>query len=113
MIKNKQNTEHYFWGNKCEGFHLIKKENLSIIQEIMPPSTKEQMHFHNHAEQFFYILSGTATFLIDDDQIEVGKGEGIHILSKIKHQIFNNQSTVLEFLVISQPSTKEDRINIQ
>ena len=55
MIKNKQNTEHYFWGNKCEGLHMVKTENLSVIQEIMPPSTKEQVHYHNKAIQFFNI----------------------------------------------------------
>ena len=112
MIKNKQNTEHYFWSDKCEGFRLVQTENLSVIQEIMPPSTMEQMHYHNEAMQFFYIIKGIATFIIENEQIVVDKGNGIQILPKIKHQIQNNQSFELEFLVISQPQTKNDRINI-
>ena len=112
MIINKQNTEHYFWGDECEGFRLVKSENLSIIQEIMPPNTAEQLHYHNNAEQFFYTIKGTATFEIEGKQFKVEKGNGIHILPKIKHQIQNNQTIDLEFLVISQPTTKNDRINI-
>ena len=111
MIKNKNNTEHYYWGNKCEGFHLVKTKNLSVIQEIMPPYTKEKRHLHNKSQQFFYILSGTASFIIENDLIQVNKGSGIHIQPKIKHQIQNNQSFELEFLVISEPTTKNDRIN--
>jgi mannose-6-phosphate isomerase-like protein (cupin superfamily) len=112
MIKNKQNTEHYFWGNKCEGFHLVKTDNLSVIQEIMPPNTSEKLHYHNNSQQFFYILKGTATFEIEQEIFTVKKGNGIYIKSKIKHKIQNLQSKSLEFLVISQPTTRGDRIEI-
>ena len=62
MKISKENSEHYYWGEKCNDWHLIKSENLSIIQEIMPPKTKEQNHYHNFSEQFFYILDGITTF---------------------------------------------------
>ena len=112
MIKNKLNTEHYFWGDKCEGFHLVKSDSLSVIQEIMPPDSSEQLHFHNRAEQFFYILNGTAVFEIEGKKTKLEKGCGISILPKLKHIIKNCGDDDLEFLVISQPTTKNDRINI-
>ena len=112
MIKNKENTEHYFWGKNCEGFHLLKSEKLSIIQEIMPPKTSEIVHYHNNSQQFFYILKGKATFEINDKKVIVEKESSIHIKPKYQHKIYNNEESNLEFLVISQPTTKNDRVNI-
>ena len=28
-----KNAEHYFWGEKCDGWHLAKSSGLSVIQE--------------------------------------------------------------------------------
>jgi len=38
-IKNTNNAEHYLWGDNCDGWHLLKTDSLSIIQENMPPDT--------------------------------------------------------------------------
>jgi len=112
MIKSVKNAEHYWWGEKCEGWHLVKSQELSIIQELMPPGTAEQKHFHQTAFQFFYILKGTATFELENEIIEVSENEGINIKPGIKHQIKNQTESDLEFIVISQPTTRGDRIDI-
>jgi mannose-6-phosphate isomerase-like protein (cupin superfamily) len=112
MIKNKENTKHYFWGNNCESWILMDSENLSIKSEKMPANTCEKMHFHKNSQQFFYILKGKATFFIDEVQFEVGAQNGISIEPLQKHFIENNSSEILEFLVISNPSTNNDRILI-
>jgi hypothetical protein len=52
-IKNTDNSEHYIWGENCDGWHLLKSDSLSVIQEKMPPGTKESLHFHSKAQQFF------------------------------------------------------------
>jgi len=111
MKKSKENSEHYKWGNNCNGWHLVKSEKLSIIEELMPANTSEQKHYHNFSEQYFYILNGTATFEMEKEIVEVNKGEGIHIYPQVVHQIKNEKSTDLEFIVISQPTSRGDRIN--
>jgi hypothetical protein len=35
MIKSTENSEHYQWGNLCDGWHLLKSDTLSVIQEKM------------------------------------------------------------------------------
>ena len=109
MIKSKENCEHYKWGNNCNGWHLVKTPNLSVIEELMPPNTQEKRHYHENSQQFFRILKGKATFEIEDKIFEIEKGNGIHILPKTKHKISNNQSENLEFIVISEPTTRGDR----
>ncbi|MDR3008186.1 MAG: cupin domain-containing protein [Sphingobacterium sp.] len=111
-IKNTDNSEHYIWGENCDGWHLLKSDSLSVIQEKMPPGTKESLHFHSKAQQFFYILKGTATFEVDNQLYVVEENSGFHIQASQKHRIFNRTNQDLEFLVISQPKSHGDRINL-
>src|ERR1051326_903317 len=55
---SRENAEHYRWGVDCDGWYLVRDKNLSVIEEFMPPGTAEIRHHHQHAQQFFYILSG-------------------------------------------------------
>lgn len=110
MKKSKENSEHYIWGDNCSGWHLVKSQSLSVIEELMPPYTQESKHYHEKSQQFFQILRGTATFEIENDIIQVESGAGIHIPPKTKHRIRNDQQENLEFIVISEPTTRGDRI---
>jgi quercetin dioxygenase-like cupin family protein len=112
MITSTDNAEHFIWGNQCDGWHLLKSDSLSIIQERMPPGTSEQLHYHEHAQQVFYILSGTATFEIEGEVKIVNPGQSIHIAPNTKHQILNNSDSDLHFLVISEPKSRGDRVNV-
>ncbi|HEY2583261.1 MAG TPA: cupin domain-containing protein [Mucilaginibacter sp.] len=112
MITSTDNAEHYLWGNHCDGWHLLKSDELSVIQERMPPGAGEQRHFHESAQQVFYILTGTATFEIGRETKTVGVRQSIHIPKNTKHRIINNSDADLHFLVISQPKSHGDRVNI-
>ena len=113
MKKNRDNSEKYLWGNDCHGWHLVKNKELSIIEELMPPNTREVQHYHSKAQQFFYILRGEATFEVNSKTTKVSEREGIHIEPGIVHQIRNEANVDLEFLVISQPTSKGDRIDLE
>jgi len=63
------------------------------------------------AQQFFFILRGTAIFYFDDKKETVATQKGILIPAGTKHYIANETDEELEFLVISQPSTNNDRTN--
>jgi len=51
MKISKDISEHYTWGNNCDGWHLLKTDNLSIIQERMFSGTNEAFHFHHKTQQ--------------------------------------------------------------
>lgn len=111
MLKNVNNSPHYTWGDNCDGWHLLDTSDLSVIQERMPPGTEEVLHYHKKAEQLFYILSGKATFYIEEEQIVAGQGDSIYIKPNTKHCIKNlTVDEDLSFLVISQPKSHGDRV---
>lgn len=105
-------TEHYNWGNCCDGWHLVKTDSLSVIREKMPTKSKEQTHYHKKSQQFFYILSGVATFEIEGQLHRIEQNKGIHIKPGVVHRISNNEESDLEFIVVSEPKSHGDRVNI-
>jgi len=111
-IKSIQNAENYKWGDGCDGWHLLKTNSLSVIQERMSPGTSERKHFHNHSQQLFFILSGVATFEIEGQVYVVNPNHSIHIPSGTEHFIANKNNQELEFLVISEPKSHGDRVNL-
>jgi mannose-6-phosphate isomerase-like protein (cupin superfamily) len=107
----KATAEHYTWGAQCDGWHLLKSPELSVIQERMPPGTAEARHLHHRAQQFFYILSGEALMDVDSRSIVLTAGEGIRIPAGVAHQMMNDSADEVHFLVISQPPSHGDREN--
>lgn len=108
-IKDKSNSEHYIWGENCDSWILLDSENLSVKQESMPSGTKEKLHFHSRSQQFFFILKGVATFYIENEKHIISEQQGIRITPNTKHLIANETENQLDFLVISQPTTNNDR----
>jgi hypothetical protein len=51
MKISKLTAEHYVWGEGCDGWHLVKNSNLSVIHERMPPNTSEVKHYHEKSRQ--------------------------------------------------------------
>lgn len=109
MIKSKESTENYIWGNNCLGWRLVDTTDLSIIEEEMPPGTEEAFHHHARSNQFFFILEGTAFFQLDGKAFIVNPHEGLFVESGKVHKISNKTDNQLKFLVISNPTTRNDR----
>ena len=102
---------HYKWGNDYDGWVFVDTETLSIKLELMTGQAAETLHYHEKAQQFFFILKGIATFEVDGELFTVKANEGFYIDPGIKHRIANNSNEDLEFILSSQPSTNRDRFN--
>lgn len=106
-----QNGEHYVWGEVCDGWHLLKEPDLSVIEERVPPGAGEIRHFHSKARQFFFVLSGTATLEFEGGTVTFGAGQGVHVAPGVLHRFVNASEAEVRFLVVSAPSTRGDRTN--
>jgi len=109
QVIKKDSAPHYKWGEDCDGWHLVRSEQLSIIQERVPPGCCEVLHFHHDAEQFFFVLSGVATMEIEGKLHNIPPQEGLHIPPGVAHRLSNNGDADLLFLVTSTPPSHGDR----
>ena len=106
-----KNAKHYIWGGNCDGWHLVASPNLSVIQESMPSGSTEVRHRHNRAEQFFYILNGTASLEVAGSVYVLKANEGFHVPAGVPHTLSNQHENALDFLVVSTPPSHGDREN--
>jgi mannose-6-phosphate isomerase-like protein (cupin superfamily) len=108
---SRADAEHYTWGDACDAWHLVKHEKLSVIEERMPPGAAEVRHFHQDSQQFFYVLAGEAVMEVQGQAIVLARGQGLHIPPGTPHQIRNSSNRPVDFLVISQPQSRGDRVD--
>lgn len=108
-VIDRENAEHYHWKTVCDGWHLVKTDELSVIAEKMPPDTFEDMHFHRKAKQFFYILTGEAEMRLKDTVVKLKAGTGIEIEPMEVHQMANMSGRPVEFIVVSMPKSHGDK----
>ena len=111
MIRNTSNAEHYKWGENSDGWHLLKSDSLSVIEENVSPGEKEIRHAHVRAQQFFYVLEGIGQIEVAGELFELTPGHGIHVPPQTPHQLMNNGKEWLLFLLISEPKSHGDRVS--
>ena len=113
-VVSKLNAGHYKWGraagNDCDGWHLVRTPELSIIEEAMPSGTRETRHHHRRARQFFFVIEGELTLEIEHESITLRVGEGVEIAPGQAHQAINQSAGATRFLVTSQPPSHGDRV---
>lgn len=102
-------AEHYTWGQGCDGWHLLKGDDLSVIEERMPPGTEELRHRHARSRQFFYVLAGEAELELEGRAHRLGAGQGLHVPPGLAHQMRNRSAADVRFLVVSAPRAHGDR----
>ena len=108
---DKQTAPHYSWGRGCDGWHLVQTATLSVIEERMPAGTSEVRHYHEKANQFFYVLRGHLSIEVSGNEFVLSSGQGVHIAAGEPHQVRNQASVDAEFLVVSNPPSHGDRVS--
>jgi mannose-6-phosphate isomerase-like protein (cupin superfamily) len=113
VIINTGNAKHYRWGDdKCDGWFLLERHDLSVIQERVPPGGCEKRHYHRKSTQMFYILQGNAVMERDGVRHEMSEGDSIFVEPGVPHKLMNMGSTNVMFLVISSPESHGDRAEV-
>jgi len=112
MVKNIVTSEHYKWGEHCDGWRLLDTTDLSVIQERVPPNCGEILHHHQRARQLFFVLEGALRITVRSEVFHLSSGDALEVAPTEPHQVHNVSGADAVFLVISAPNTRGDRINM-
>jgi mannose-6-phosphate isomerase-like protein (cupin superfamily) len=114
QIVSAESAEHYTWGGPlgadCDGWHLVKTAELSIIEERMPPGTQEARHGHTRSRQFFFVLEGELAMEVEHHDFVLRAGQGIEVSPGQQHQAINRSALPVRMIVTSQPPSHGDRV---
>jgi mannose-6-phosphate isomerase-like protein (cupin superfamily) len=109
-VVQRDGAEHYVWGGVNDGWHLVKRDDLSIIEERLQPASREVRHYHVRARQFFYVLRGDLTMEAGGAVHRLTAGQGIEIAPGVPHQARNDSAQPVEIIVTSTPKSHGDRV---
>jgi mannose-6-phosphate isomerase-like protein (cupin superfamily) len=111
MIVNQDTAYHYKWGKACEGWVYLARDDMLVIEELMPPGTSEHRHKHLHARQFFQAIEGSLTIEVEGEEFALAPGDALEVPPGQRHQVRNDSEANVRFLNLSSPSAHGDRVN--
>jgi mannose-6-phosphate isomerase-like protein (cupin superfamily) len=67
---------------------------------VVPPGFEGFFHYHETQDELYFVHAGTATFEVEDEQVELGPGGLIHVEAATKRRFCNRGDEDLVLLVI-------------
>ena len=106
----RQDALRYQWGENCDGWLLVQREGLRVTEGQMPPGGGEESHCHQHAREYFYMLSGQTVVEFDNYSVSLSPGEGLEVAPGVFHRMTNPNPLPAVFLAVSAPAADGDRV---
>ena len=110
MLKKKSAANMVEWAPQHFSWTLVDKDDLTVKLEEIPVEGKSDLHFHQRAFQFFFILDGIAEMHLRGKNYNLERYDGIEIPLNVKHRIVNKGETKLFFMLISCPKVQPEDI---
>ncbi|MCL5432615.1 MAG: cupin domain-containing protein [Patescibacteria group bacterium] len=66
----------------------------------LPVHKTFRQHYHEDMEEIFIVLKGKVTILIDQEKIELKKGDAVLVPMNKAHKMSNTGNTIVEYIVI-------------
>jgi len=109
-IKDIHQAKEYEWGTDCMCWTLLEDSAFTVMQEKMSPNTADELHYHQVATQFIYVLSGVLQVELNGKMFILKPQQGLKISKLLPHRVINNSDDETNFLLISSPGQVEDRV---
>ena len=80
----------------------------SVFEISAPPNVGAGLHIDNDWDEFWHVMEGTFTFMLNGKQIELGAGGFAHGPKGIPHSFKNTGETTGKLVMFTNPSGLED-----
>lgn len=79
------------WGETCGQIRCLIEAKDGAAGEVHHVEIHNaKLHYHARTDEFYYIISGRGTMILDDDEIEVHPGVVVYIPRGVKHKAVGN-----------------------
>jgi len=85
------------WGK----YYVLADEPHYKLKRIeVNPGQRLSYQYHHHRQEYWTIVEGKATIILNDEEISLAYGESIFIPRGAKHRIENRSSELLVFVEV-------------
>lgn len=75
------------WAETCGQIRCLVEEKDGAAAEVHHVQIQDaKLHYHEHTDEFYYVISGKGTMTLDDEEIELHEGVVVYVPRGIKHK---------------------------
>jgi mannose-6-phosphate isomerase-like protein (cupin superfamily) len=75
------------WAETCGQIRPLIEERDGAAAEVHHVEIDQaKLHFHAKTDEFYYVIQGTGTMVLDDEQIELHPGVVVYVPRGVKHK---------------------------
>ncbi len=79
------------WAETCGQIRPLVVEADDAAAEIHHVVISDaKLHYHERTDEFYYIISGTGTMILDEEEIELHEGVVVYVPRGVKHKAIGN-----------------------
>jgi mannose-6-phosphate isomerase-like protein (cupin superfamily) len=84
-------------------------QGAEMFRDTMPPGTSTGVHVHDHADEFFYVISGKGLALVDGNELPVEADDIVFVPRGHDHRVKSSGPTPLELVfLVDRPGLASD-----
>jgi mannose-6-phosphate isomerase-like protein (cupin superfamily) len=92
-------AEIHPWAETCGQIRCLIEEKDGAAGEVHYVEIQDaKLHYHQRTDEFYYVIDGEGTLVVDDEEIELHKGVVVYIPRGVKHKA-KGRLTVLTLCV--------------
>jgi len=75
------------WAETCGQIRPLIEEKDGAAAEIHHVEIDDaKLHYHQRTDEFYYVIDGQGTMVLDDDELELHKGVVVYVPRGTKHK---------------------------
>jgi mannose-6-phosphate isomerase-like protein (cupin superfamily) len=79
------------WAETCGTIRCLVEESDGAAGEVHHVQIQDaKLHYHARTDEFYYIIDGQGSMVLDDETIELHKGVVVYVPRGVKHKAIGN-----------------------
>jgi len=79
------------WAETCGQIRCLVEEQDGAAAEVHQVDIQDaKLHYHERTDEFYYVIDGQGTMVLDDDEIELHRGVVVYIPRGVRHKARGN-----------------------
>jgi mannose-6-phosphate isomerase-like protein (cupin superfamily) len=75
------------WAETCGQIRCLIEEQDRAAGEVHHVEIHDaKLHYHQHTDEFYYVISGNGTMILDDEEIELHEGVVVYVPRGVRHK---------------------------
>ena len=75
------------WAETCGSIRCLIEESDEAAAEVHHVEIQDaKLHYHQRTDEFYYVISGNGSMILDDEEIELHEGDVVYVPRGVKHK---------------------------